>query len=109
MSIASVSVYTYTPTNDQRPKESTSGRHLHLRRLLKPRRLRLRERRLERLLGKQGAEPLNHRLALHEEEQRMVFPDPAPDGVDSAPNYSLLVGSCATAQWPMSLTNASVA
>jgi dihydrofolate reductase len=60
------------------PNTRSRGEHhdrrLHLRRLFQPRRLRRRQRRrLGRLLGKQGPELLDHRLATYEAEQRMVL------------------------------------
>src|SRR3954462_15137822 len=56
-----------------RTRGELHDRDLHLRRLLQPRRLRRRQRELDRLLGKQGPELLDHRLALYGPDQRMVL------------------------------------
>jgi dihydrofolate reductase len=64
---------TQTPTN--RTRGERHDRYLHLRHLFHPRRLRLlhRQRQLGGYWGKQGPELLDHRLALYDAEQRMVF------------------------------------
>src|SRR4051794_4085609 len=67
---------TSSTASDEFQRAVRSQRHdrdLHLRRILQPRRLRRRQRRLDRLLGQAGPELLEHRLALYREEQRMVF------------------------------------
>jgi dihydrofolate reductase len=60
-------------TQINRTRGERHDRYLHLRRLFQPRRLRRRQRQLDRYWGKQGPELLNHRLALYSAEQRMVF------------------------------------
>jgi hypothetical protein len=71
MSFAVVSSLYPHPIN--RTREEHHDRYLHLRRLFQPRRLRLPQRQLGRLLGQARPELLDHRLAMYDVEQRMVF------------------------------------